>query len=91
VNGAERYLHYEAKGRRIGVYCRLCGLGPYHYLGNHVFNTHGIRSSEYRKRFPDADMTPPEYRTAIHQELIDKGSRPGSKGEAADASVGIRS
>jgi len=61
-------------------YCLICGAGPFMRVGSHVWQIHGVRSAEYRRRYPGAVMTPPELHGAWVLELTERGLIPRRRG-----------
>jgi hypothetical protein len=72
-----RYV--ERRAQRRGVYCVICGMGPYVKVGVHAAMIHGVSGYAYRRRFPGALVTHPDYVPAFTQEADEKGWKPGGK------------
>jgi hypothetical protein len=68
-----RRNYLNRRGSRLGVTCLICGDGPYVKLGVHTARVHGIPSRQYRRMFPDAEMTHPDLKEAWALEGKEKG------------------
>ncbi len=72
-----RQLDLERRVGLLGVRCRICGEGPFVKVGGHTRQMHGVSSAEYRRRFPDAEMTHPDLKPAWVLEMKAAGRGPG--------------
>lgn len=69
-----RRVYLKRRAGAAGVYCVICGSGPYTAVTQHSRRAHGIGRAEYKRRFPGAPVTHPDYLEAFKLQAKENGA-----------------